>query len=59
MAGKQNFNNEQMAGFIKSGLRVKPDYSNAPKSKSSGLVTLSQAFKKLADAEAKEDKDNE
>jgi hypothetical protein len=53
------FNNEQMAGFIKSGLRVKPDYSKNTKAKGSGLIALSEAFKKMAEAEQQEGKDNE
>ncbi|MFE4129699.1 hypothetical protein [Peribacillus sp. YIM B13482] len=54
------FNNEQMAGFIKSGLRVKHVEATTPKAKGSGLIALSQAFKKMSEAEQqKEDKDNE
>lgn len=56
MSSKSPFNRSEMAKYLKAGR--KPNKDNAPIQRDSGLVTLSEAFKKIHEAEDNSDKDN-
>lgn len=51
------FDNNKMAQFLKAG--KKPVEDTAPTQRVSGLITLSEAFKKIADKEKQEAENHE
>lgn len=51
---------QQMAEYLKAGLRVKPvEEVTAPTVKESGLMIISQAFKKRAETDKQEQEQKE